>query len=345
MREPAGVEGPYLHCKTADQYVARWIDPATSDLRTRVVRLGETFAVNAPERASAFTVTLREPTPLPARECLDTDQAVFIIGDTHGEFAIVTEFLQRHAIIDSDLRWSFGAGRLVVMGDIVDRGPYQIELLWLFYELQRQAELTGGRVHVLLGNHEVITLRGDQRYLHEKYLVHAGALGADGYDALLSDQTVLGAWIRQWPVMVELTHTLFVHAGVSPDLLARYAIIDAVNEAKRGALDEAESGLLVSQWSPLWYRGHFSKTAEQEVAAHAHVRDVVDHYGVERMIIAHTRVPEVLALHDGLLIAAHVYPERDETGGAHMEGVLIIDDIVYRAMADGKRVVLNASSR
>ena len=67
------------------------------------------------------------------------EQPIFIVADTHGEFEILAEMLQKHGVLDETLRWKFGRGHLVVLGDVFDRGPHQTEILWLLYELEAQA--------------------------------------------------------------------------------------------------------------------------------------------------------------------------------------------------------------
>ena len=44
------------------------------------------------------------------------------MSDPHGRLDCVIDLLQGNRVIDSGLHWSFGSGRLVVIGDIADRG-------------------------------------------------------------------------------------------------------------------------------------------------------------------------------------------------------------------------------
>ncbi|MBK8669693.1 MAG: hypothetical protein IPN89_09590 [Saprospiraceae bacterium] len=37
------------------------------------------------------------------------------------------------------------------------------------FQLEKQAAVAGGKVHVMLGNHELMTLNNDLRYLNVKY--------------------------------------------------------------------------------------------------------------------------------------------------------------------------------
>jgi hypothetical protein len=78
--------------------------------------------------------------------------------------------LQNAGVIDDDAHWNGGETHLVVTGDLLDRGPASRQAMELLMQLEEQALLAGGRVHVLLGNHEVMNLVGDLRYVsREEY--------------------------------------------------------------------------------------------------------------------------------------------------------------------------------
>ncbi len=113
------------------------------------------------------------------------------MADTHGEYAIAVELLKKQKVIDANLKWSFGKGRLAVLGDVFDRGPNQTEILWLLYSLEAQAKAAGGAVYVMLGNHESMALGGDERYLSPE--VPQGARCAEGAELRLALEPGLAA--------------------------------------------------------------------------------------------------------------------------------------------------------
>ncbi len=49
---------------------------------------------------------------------------------------------------------------MVQIGDILDRGPDARKIFDLLMDLEKEAELAGGKVHVLLGNHEEMNITG-----------------------------------------------------------------------------------------------------------------------------------------------------------------------------------------
>ena len=96
------------------------------------------------------------------------DQApsrIVAIGDVHGAYEEFTAILQTVGLIDGRRTWTGGTATLVQTGDVVDRGPKQRECLDLLMELQRQAPRAGGKVIALVGNHEVMNVIGDLRYV------------------------------------------------------------------------------------------------------------------------------------------------------------------------------------
>ena len=90
---------------------------------------------------------------------------VIAISDVHGAYdAMVATFLKAE-IVDQDLNWVGGDTHLVITGDLLDRGPDSRKVMDLIMGLEGQAIEAGGRVHQLVGNHEVMNLAGDLRYV------------------------------------------------------------------------------------------------------------------------------------------------------------------------------------
>ena len=90
---------------------------------------------------------------------------VVVIGDVHGAFPEFVTILERTGLIDPKLQWTGGSAVLVQTGDIPDRGPGTRAALDLIMRLEAQAQKQNGKVLALLGNHEVMTMTGDLRYV------------------------------------------------------------------------------------------------------------------------------------------------------------------------------------
>jgi len=88
---------------------------------------------------------------------------IVAIGDVHGDYDALVGILQEAGVIDANMNWSGGKTTLVQTGDFLDRGPKVREVMDLLMALEKQAPKKGGRVVVLLGNHEVMNMIGDLR--------------------------------------------------------------------------------------------------------------------------------------------------------------------------------------
>lgn len=293
----------------------------------------------------AFIVKLRPPVgkPAPALLPLDADKKLLVLADTHGEYEIVHAFLREQGVIDARMKWAFGDGQLVVTGDMFDRGAHQLEILWLFYKLEAEAKKAGGALHILLGNHEAMVLRGDLRYLHPRYPQSATILGASDYAALFGGDSILGEWLRSRPAVLKLGDMLFLHGGISPAIVDAKLRIDDLNAGIRTALGtpaaaskalDATTQLIAGSSGPQWYRGYFGKGAQQTPAAE--IDRSLAAFDVNRIFVGHTVVEQVTPLYDGKVIAVQVYPHRDEaTGAPVLEGALRENGTWYRVGATG----------
>lgn len=90
---------------------------------------------------------------------------IVAIGDVHGAYPEFVSILQRTGLVDQSLNWAGGQTTFVQLGDILDRGAESRKALDLMMKLEGQAEPQHGKVIPLLGNHEVMDMMGDLRYV------------------------------------------------------------------------------------------------------------------------------------------------------------------------------------
>jgi hypothetical protein len=93
-------------------------------------------------------------------------QRVIAIGDLHGDYEAWRDIARAARLIDARGRWAGRNTILVQTGDITDRGPDSLKIIRDLMKLQRSAPRHGGRVVVLVGNHEAMNMTGDLRYVH-----------------------------------------------------------------------------------------------------------------------------------------------------------------------------------
>jgi Calcineurin-like phosphoesterase len=98
---------------------------------------------------------------------IQTTERVVAVGDIHGAFDNFVAILRAAQIIDNRNRWIGRRAVLVQTGDILDRGPDSRKAIDLLRRMERDAQRAGGRVVSLLGNHELMRLISDWRYVSE----------------------------------------------------------------------------------------------------------------------------------------------------------------------------------
>ncbi len=296
---------------------------------------------------TAFRPELVDPDrtfTLPEHFSFSGVENVVALSDMHGQYDVTRTLLLNQGIIDEDLRWIFGAGHLVIVGDIFDRGDRVTEILWLIHNLQIEAAAAGGRVHFLLGNHETMILEGDDRYINARYRTSTSLI-QKFYKELYGPDTYLGRWLRSLPLVVRINETVYVHGGLSREMLKEVDDITKLNEIyHRYLIDtdirdaKAESrrlSLLHGRQGPLWYRGYFSKTG---VTA-KDISYILNRIDAERIIVGHTSFQSIHGFFNNRVIAV----DSSIKFGSLGEMLIVEDGKLYRGFLDGKRVRLIAT--
>ena len=91
-------------------------------------------------------------------------QRIVAVGDLHGDYQAWLTIARAAGLIDARNRWAGGKTTLVQLGDITDREADSLKIVRSLQQLQKEAPRKGGRVIVVLGNHEAMNLIGDYRY-------------------------------------------------------------------------------------------------------------------------------------------------------------------------------------
>lgn len=265
------------------------------------------------------TATLVDLTPRSRRFEARGVDSLYILGDTHGEFDAVVGQLRRAGLIDSRLRWAGGKKHLVFDGDLMDRGPDVVRLLWFVYGLEREAAAAGGRVHLMLGNHEIMVLLSDLRYLHPKDRKVADLHGVKYSKMYDIRESVLGQWLASKSAVARIDDVLLAHGGVSDRYLnfSLKAIDDTLSKYMREDLFYrwADSTAVIRMdstsytrrehffWHPasvFWFRGYLNSDSTGPM-----LDRVLDHFDAKLHVIGHTPQTGIHSRYGGKLIAAH----------------------------------------
>lgn len=154
-------------------------------------------------------------------------QRVYAVGDIHGRADLFTALIA--AIEADDHARPAAQTTIVLLGDLIDRGPDSARVLAIAQQLQRRRA-----VRILCGNHEDMLLisLSDLDTLRP-YLRHGGretvlsfGIDTDCYDtatyaelqALMVSQISAATieFIRSFEEQVRIGDYLFVHAGINP---------------------------------------------------------------------------------------------------------------------------------
>jgi len=177
---------------------------------------------------------------------------IVAFGDVHGAYDALVATLQAANVIDESRAWSGGKTHLVSTGDLLDRGADSRRVMDMIIRLEDEAKLAGGRVHMTLGNHEVMNIIGDLRYVADaEYAAFAedesaaeredwyrkfresrpddaeeaavraafndkAPPGFFGHRAAFRQDGVYGKWLLAKPLVVVANDTAFVHGGMPP---------------------------------------------------------------------------------------------------------------------------------
>lgn len=111
------------------------------------------------------------PSPPPLRTHYPAPEGRLIaVGDLHGDLEKSKEALRLADLIDGSGEWIGGSATVVQVGDVLDRGGDEIKILYFLERLKRQAARTGGTVITMNGNHEIMNVEGDFRYVTKEGL-------------------------------------------------------------------------------------------------------------------------------------------------------------------------------
>lgn len=110
---------------------------------------------------------LPSPPPPPPPTHLPPPRRLIAIGDLHGDLERSKQALRLAGLIDSSDRYSGGSATVVQIGDVLDRGGDELRILYFLEKLRREAARCGGRIITMNGNHEIMNVDGDFRYVTE----------------------------------------------------------------------------------------------------------------------------------------------------------------------------------
>lgn len=255
------------------------------------------------------------------------------VSDIEGSFRAFCRILYKNGVINKYLKWTFEDNHLVIVGDCFDRGEQVIECLWLIYSLEEKARREGGYVHFILGNHEIMNLNGDWRYVHPKYAENTHS--KTSRTALYGGNNELWRWIQTKNIIEKIGDILFVHAGITPQLLNHDLSITDINRKARPYYSRAGESfadpflqtVFNKDTSPFWYRGYYQGLVTEEM-----IDTTLAKFDVSTIVTGHTIVEHVSSYYNGKVINVNT----DHASG-NSEALLIRENRFYRINLAGKK--------
>ncbi len=257
-----------------------------------------------------------KPIPSLEKSSYNNVDSLFVIGDVHGRYDQLIHLMQKSNIIDKNLNWMAGEAHVVFLGDLFDRGSDVTKVLWFIYELEDKAKAAGGKVHLVLGNHEIMTMTKDLRYVSPKEMAIAGAFDKS-YDELFHPtKSLLGAWLRSKPSVLKIDKAIFAHGGIVDletgsvkgfnELVYNYMeqpiyldiMQDQPDSTKYDPIKWKQMRyFFYSEESPFWYRGYVnSDTLAPQL------KTMLRKYNSNVHIVAHTPLETITQRYKGDLL-------------------------------------------
>ncbi len=252
--------------------------------------------------------------------------SLFVVGDVHGSYERLINLLQKSNVIGPDLKWIAGSSHLMFVGDLFDRGNDVTKVLWFIHGLEEQAEQKGGKVHLILGNHEIMTLTNDLRYIGRKEKALSIAYGV-GYDIMFHPKdSYLGSWLRHKSPVIKIDDVIFAHGGIidlgtpliseyneqafaymSDDIFLEITKPNADSTAYDPERWMRRKQMFYSDRSPFWYRGYAqSDTLENQLD------DMLKKYKSKLHVVGHTPFETITQHYSGKFITTDLNEKATE---------------------------------
>jgi len=338
----SGVNGFIAICL----FMLVWVPPMK--FKTEM-RKGDPIKVTVPNKDNDFFyVDLKDSLEV-EQSTYDSPSKILAISDIEGNFDGLYSFLISNKVIDKDYNWTFGDGHVVFLGDFVDRGNESIEVLWLIYKLEQEAMKYNGKVHYILGNHEVLNVQG-VGYTENKY-TKGGEYVSEfipfdkSHKVLFSPKSELGRWLRTKNAMEKIGDYTFVHGGISPKLLLFKPDYDQINNTIRKYIEDdlynfhrktKFANFVHGREGPLWFRGlardykYYNKVSQSEY------KQIQTFFNSPKIVIGHTIGDDIKTDFDGSLIKLDIVHGHEKFSGK-TKGLLVEDGSEFKVDDQGNK--------
>jgi hypothetical protein len=199
---------------------------------------------------------------------------VIAIGDLHGDLEATRRALRLAGAIDASDHWSGGTRVVVQTGDEIER-------------LRGEAKQAGGELIALSGNHELMNVAHDYRYVTPGSF--ASFSDEPGRRKAFDPGGPYATLLAARPIFMKVGDSVFVHGGI----LLKHVVYglnrmsDEVRAWMRGERAEPPP-IVASDDGPIWTRSYSTDVPAPDCQQLAQVLLTL---GAKRMVVGHTVQP------------------------------------------------------
>lgn len=347
-----GLDGPYLIDSTY------YFVDEKNEIKSQKFNDKDSLLVQVdnPEK-DFFYVHINDSTKI-SNSVFEMPEKLIAISDIEGNFEAFSSFLKANKVIDEKFNWIFGNGHLILNGDFVDRGQNVTQVLWLIYKIENEAKKSGGEVHYVLGNHELLNFQGSYKYNNHKYdevskLIYEKqdqsylslTTQSDYVKYIYSNKTEIGKWLNSKNGMIKIGNYVFVHGGISPEILKYNLSISRINEISRENLNsdlynnpkgDGEANFIIGRKGIFWFRGLATDYKYYDKIDEIELDNVLKKFNASKIVHGHTPVDDITKSFNGKVINIDV-KHGDYSNLQNTKGILIENGTEYKIDAKGNK--------
>ena len=221
-------------------------------------------------------------------------EKIVVIGDIHADYETLIKTLQYAGLINKKLEWAGKKTHLVVIGDLVDgknrvgdwTNDSDIRVINFLEKLMSSANKVGGKVVILLGNHEFMNMAGNFSYSGLKGIKEMG--GENGRSKYFRGE--FKQFAKKCYLAVQYDDWIFCHAGIAPEISKKYSIHD-LNTLLLLYLDNKMNDAIKNRFVEIISGTHGILTTREfgvdEVDC-ARLNKTLSNYRANHMVVGHT---------------------------------------------------------
>jgi len=272
-------------------------------------------------------------TPLPRRNSERREYSevlreteVFSVPDVHGDIDALRQSLDAMGLVDGDGDW-IGENKVVqFLGDYIDRGDTNFEVLDYLIKIKKQAEDAGGRVELLVGNHEAMMLGAASGYmtdkfrnnwvtnnggitlfqgLREKYGITKDEEAWEKMNEIFMSGGEYSKLVDSMKLVSQVDDVLYVHGGINEDWadILDDQGVEGLNRIWNDSYSDLKHGntfgykFVTSEHGPLW----IDSTQDTGELAEKHVIRIAKSLkkrGINAVIVGHRVMEDGPAIHE-----------------------------------------------